>query len=270
MKLASDRTNIFSMTKAKAIVAVLAMALALPACVTTEEKLFKDNVSQDKEVEARVQIGLTYLNKGEPERAIFQLKRALDINPHSARVNEVLALAFEQTQEYDVAKDHFKRMLSQNSEYTRGRANYGYYLMRRNDYKEAYKHLNVVVSDIYYPNRAAAFQNLGYAAAQIGKEDEVEYFYTRALGLDDNLSVAMLELSQILYKEEAYSRSQEYLDQYREKVRPSSAEALLLGIKLARVFEDKHDEASYALALKNLYPRSKEYLVYIKEIRDAD
>ncbi|CAA0082947.1 Lipopolysaccharide assembly protein B [BD1-7 clade bacterium] len=252
--------------------AVITLLVAfVTACVTSEPKLFQDNVSKDKEVEARVQIGLTYLNKGEPEKAIMQLKRALDVNPDSARVNEVLALAFENAQEYDVAKDHFKRMLSLDSSYTRGRANYGYYLMRRQDFKEAYKQLNLVIADIYYSRRAAAFQQLGYAAAKIGKkDDEVEYFYTRALGLDESLTSAMIDLAQILYKNEVYAKSQIYLDRYREKVRPSSAEALLLGIKLARVFEDKHDEASYALALRNLYPRSKEYLEYIKDIRDAD
>ncbi|HEY0894045.1 MAG TPA: type IV pilus biogenesis/stability protein PilW, partial [Cellvibrio sp.] len=38
--------------------------------------------------------------------------------------------------------------------------------------------------------------------------------------------------------------------------------ALLLGIRLERVFGNKDKEASYLLVLKNRFPYSKEYLEY--------
>ena len=66
-----------------------------------------------------------------------------------------------------------------------------------------------------------------------------------------------------------YPAAQQYLQKYRAQVKTSSAEALLLGIKLARVFEDKDEEASYVLTLKNLYPRSDEYLEYLKSMRPS-
>jgi len=42
------------------------------------------------------------------------------------------------------------------------------------------------------------------------------------------------------------------------------AELLLLGIELARELNDANAEASYALALKNLYPDSREYQGYLR------
>jgi type IV pilus assembly protein PilF len=49
---------------------------------------------------------------------------------------------------------------------------------------------------------------------------------------------------------------------YTRTVRQQSAAGLLLGIQLAKVNSDTDAEASYAMALRNLYPRSAEYQSY--------
>ena len=246
---------------------LLLFTLWLTACVTTEQKPFEKNISKEKELETRVKIGINLLQKGEVEMAIVQLKKALDIKPDAPRVYEILALAFEQVGEVKLANNHFKKMVSLDGDYTRGRANYASFLIRQHDIKTAYKQLQIVTSDIYYPARAQAFQQLGYCAQKLNKKDEVEYFYERALKLNANLTGALIELAGIHFENENYAKSQVYFDRYRQRAKPSSAEALLLGIKLSIVFEDKSDEASFAMALKNLYPRSEQYLEYIHQIR---
>lgn len=248
-------------------VVFLLSIFALTGCVTTEQKAFDQNVSQEKELSTRVKIAIGLLKKGEAELALVQLKKALNIKPDAPRVYEIMAVAFEQVDENKEAKRHYKKMLSYGPEYTRGRANYAGFLIRRQEYKEAYRQLEKVVADIYYPSRARAFQQLGFCAKKLGKHDEIAHFYKRALKLDGNLTEILLALAEIRFEKGDYAESQAYLDAYREKVKPASAKALFLGIKLAVVFEDKGDEASYALALKNLYPRSKEYLEYIKTIK---
>ncbi len=240
----------------------------LVSCVTTEETLFKKTATKKEEVEARVKIAISYLQDGQPDLALVHLKDALEVDPDSARVNEITALSLEQTGEYDLAAQHFDVMLDEEPEYTRGRSNYASFLLRQKDCKKAYKQFKIVVDDIYFQGRALAFKQLGYCANVLGKDDEVEPAYQRAVALDNSLNAAKLELAEIKYNNQDYADAQKYLDSYREQVQPASAKALLLGIKLAVVFEDKDDEASFALALKNLYPRSKQYLEYIKEIRE--
>lgn len=246
----------------------LLLVFGLTGCVTTEEKLFNNNISVDKEVEARVQIAIEYLNENQPDKAMVHLKEALDVDPKSARVNEITALTLEKVGEVKLADKHFRAMLKYKPEYTRGRANYASFLLRQKDYEKAYGYFKHVVEDIYYPGRAVAFQQLGFCAAQLGRDAEVEPAYQRAVALDSSLNQAKLELAEIKFNNGDYADAQIHLNNYRKQVRPSSARALLLGIKLARVFEDKDDEASFALVLKNLYPRSTEYLEYIKKIRD--
>jgi type IV pilus assembly protein PilF len=58
-----------------------------------------------------------------------------------------------------------------------------------------------------------------------------------------------------------YAEAKKHLDRY-QALGQQSARALLLGIRLERVFGNKDQEASYLLVLKNRYPYSKEYLEY--------
>lgn len=244
-------------------ISVLFVAL-LSACVTTVESPFQKNVSVEKEVDSRVQVAIMYLQEDKPEDAINQLKIAVEKAPKSARVHEVLALSLERTGEHDRASKHFKKMLKYGPEYTRGRANYASYLISRNNLSEAKKQLDVVVNDIYYPKRAIAFWQLADIAGKEQQTAKKKAYLLRAVGLDSRFAEAYLGLSEIYYNEKDYPKSYESFASYRKNVNQSSAKALLLGIKLARIFKDKNEEASYALALKNLYPKSKEYLEYLK------
>ena len=63
------------------------------------------------------------------------------------------------------------------------------------------------------------------------------------------------------FEEKDYSAAKRYLDQYLA-IAKSSPKSLWLGIRIERIFNNKDKEASYILALKNLYPYSKEYLEY--------
>lgn len=247
------------------VLSLVTMAF-LSACVTTKSSPFDANVSVDKEIESRIQVAITYLQEDEPEQALAQMEIAIEKKPKSARVHEILGLALARTGEFDLAETHFKKMLKYDSKYTRGRSNYAGFLISKERYQDAQEQLLVVVDDIYYPKRAVAFWQLAFISKKQGKQDEVEKYLLRAVGLDTRFAAAHLELAQLRFEQEEYAQSYKSLMRYRQNVKQSSAKSLLLGIKLARIFEDKNEEASFVLALKNLYPKSQEYLEYLKDM----
>ena len=241
----------------------LVFLFSLTACVTTETSSFTKNKSVEKEVEARVQLALRYLQQGDPEMAIYHMKEIVDKQPKEARIHEVLGLALWETGETDLAEKHFKKMVKYDKGYSRGRMNFAAFLMANKRYKNAHSQLDYVVADIYYPNRAQAFYMLATVEAKLGNEEDMVEAYQRSLKLNKRYSPVLLELSLYRYKQAEFAESYQLHQRYRSSVRQSSAQGLLLGIKLARKFDDKSEEASYALALKNLYPKSKEYLEFL-------
>lgn len=245
---------------------LLVLLVCMSACTqTTIKQPFPDKISKEREIESRVQIALIYLEQDDPERALFELDEAMKADRKSPRVHEVLALVLERTEDFDRSEKHFRQMLRFDPDYTRGRANYAAYLLRRGECKAAYPHFQKVVEDIYYPRRAIVYQQLAYCAGQMGNHEEMLTGYRRAIALDNRMPRPYLELARIAFDNKQYPESQRYLEQYRERVEKSSAEALLLGVRLADIFKDRDAKASYLLVLKNLYPRSPEYLEYLQE-----
>lgn len=253
-------------------IAIVFLAFVLAACSSTKEvkPLYSNKVSKQKEVEARVQIALLYMEGDNNAEAISELERAMAIDPKSPRVHEVLALVLERVGELARAEKHFKTMVRYDGKYSRGRANYGYFLMRQEKFSAAYKQLEVAASDIYYPRRAEAYQQMGVCAERMGREEEMLKNYQKAISIDRNFAPPLLDLAKIEFEKGNFPQAQSYFDSYRKKTTQTSAEGLLLGVRLARVFEDKNAEASYAMALKNLYPRSQEYLDYLELRKQQD
>jgi len=246
------------------IFSVFVLLLSLSACVTTVTSPFSKNISLEKEVEARVQVALGYLQHGQPEMAIYHMKEIMAKQPKSARIHEVLALALWESSELEDADKHFRKMVKYDEGYSRGRMNYASFLMVQEELEPSLEQLEVVVKDIYHPNRAQAFYMMAAIYRQQGETEKMVTAYERTLKLDKRFVPALLELSEYRYQKEEFSDSYQLHKRYREQVQQSSAKGLLLGIKLARKFNDRSEEASYVLALKNLYPKSQEYLDYLE------
>ena len=108
---------------------------------------------------------------------------------------------------------------------------------------------------------------------KLGDPTGAEAAFTRALRLNKNLARAALELAFINHDRGDYQQSQQFYDRFRGVVLSGvsgvrqSPRSLMLGIRLARYFGDEDAEASYALVLKNLYPKSREHIEYREATR---
>jgi type IV pilus assembly protein PilF len=245
----------------------IATCLVLSACVTTETKVFNTEASAEKEIEERVIAASNYLQEGNLDLAMKHLKRAHEVDPRSAKVNDLLAYVFWRNGEFELAEDHYKKMLSGGSGYSRGRYNYASFLYQQERYQEAMKQLEIIVADTLYDGRANAFASLGKSALKLGELAKAEEGFTRAATMDRTQAESRLELASLHFSRKNYVAAQRYYDQFRG-LSGQSARSLWLGIRLARVFEDKDTEASFALALKNMYPKSQQYLDYKQSLGD--
>jgi type IV pilus assembly protein PilF len=237
--------------------------LALSGCVTTETQVFNTDASAEKEIEQRVIAASNYLKEDNLEMAMKHLKRAHEVNPNSAQVNDLLGYVFWRNGELELAETHYRKMVSSDGSYSRGRNNYAAFLYQQERYQEAMRQLEIVVSDTLYEGRASGFASLGKCALKLGDEKKAEEAFTRAAAMDRTQAESRLELADMNFSRGEYVVAQRYYDQFRG-LSAQTSRSLWLGIRLARVFKDKDTEASLVLALKNMYPKSREYLEYQK------
>lgn len=242
----------------------LCIALILLAgCVTQTRGGFSENADPDKALAYSVQLARSYIRDGRWEAAKRHLKKALELDERSADVHEALGLVFQNTGEFERAEMHFTQALELGGEtQSRVRMNYAAFLYQMQNYAKAAQLLEQVVEDSLYMKRADAYVSLARCYIKLERLQDAEAAYKRAYLMNRANVALMLEMAEVYFLLQDYPSAQQYYNQFRQNVRQQPARALWLGIQLARKFNDQNALSSYALALKSLYPTSKEYLEY--------
>jgi type IV pilus assembly protein PilF len=239
----------------------------LGGCITTTEGGFTEEASPSKALDKRVALARQYIGEGNWEAAKRNLQLADEIDANNPQVYEAFALVYQSTGEYELAEENFKKAISLDKNFSRCRNNYAAFLYSQQRYQEAEEQLDYVVSDTLYSGRPNAFVNLGLCRLKLFDTQGAEEAFVRALAMDRTNPIALYELARIRYEAQDYPTANKYYDTYRTVVRKQSAAGLLLGIQLAKADGDRDSEASYALALRNLYPKSAEYQAYKRTMK---
>jgi len=245
------------------LLAMLVVCAGLASCVTTETGGFNDKKDPKKAVELSVQAARNYIRDGNWEAAKRHLKTALEIDDNNAEAHESLAQVFWMTGEIEQADVHYRRSIALDSSNSRTRNNYAAYLYQQKRYKDAASQLEVVAQDLLYDRRAGAFQNLGMARMKLKDYAGAKQALERAQLMERGNVPILLQLAEVNFRLGEFAKSQELYEVFRKDAKQQTPGSLWLGVRLADKFGDNNAKSSYALALKNLYPRSDEYLEYV-------
>ena len=245
----------------------LLVASLLVGCVSTGDvDPMRTDKGRDEARNAYIQLGLGYLQQGASGRAKVPLKKALDLDPSSADAHAALALVFQVEMEPKLADEHYRKALSQRGGDARLLNNYGSFLYEQKRYEEALERYQQAAQDTLYPERSRVFENLGLTALELKQREQAKVYFQRSLRLNSRQPKALMEMAQMSYEDKTYVPARGYYDSYIALVE-QDARSLLLGTRLATIFEDRDKAASLGLQLKRLYPGTPEYQQYLSEQR---
>ena len=250
----------------------LAFFLILMTCLNglwfsgCAQRPVKTKVDIDRRVDVAIAAASKYLQVGDTDNAHRHLARALELKPRHAPIHNALALLYANEQDAKKTEQSYKKALRFDSNYAPALNNYGTFLYDQGRLLEAKQVLEKAASDVSYNNRHLAYENLGLVALKLNDKAVAAQAFNNALRSGRPAPRALLELADIHYSRRQYRDAKRYLDGYiaLEKHGPRS---LYLGIGIAKATGDRDTHASYALALKNLFPNSLQYKQFRKSQR---
>lgn len=243
------------------LVSVIAV-MFLAGCVSQGKTAGANRqVDKTKALDLHIKLARGYIDKGNRESARHHLRKAAEIDSNSADATEVMARLYQLEGEPALAEETFKKAIKQKKNFTLANNDYGVFLFGVKRYEDALKQFELAAADLDYDGRASALVNVGRTALLLGKGERAKAAFEHASVLDRGLPDPHIELADMSFQKQEYAEAKRHLDRY-QALGQQSARALLIGIRLERVFGNKDKEASYLLVLKNRFPYSKEYLEY--------
>lgn len=235
----------------------------LSSCVTTRTGGSSGQFDTKKALEAHIKLGMTYLQKNNRDGALNAFDRAKKIDSKSAEAYQGLALVHQLSGERKLAEENFKKALKNRADFSRSgiMLSYGRFLYDDGRYDEALVYFQEASEDITFPSRVTALYFVAMSSLKEGDVTRATGALEHTLNLNPKMAAAAIELAVIRFSEGDYSEAKSYLDQFSANAK-QTPRSLLLGIKIEMIFGNKDKMASNVLALKNLYPYSKEYLEY--------
>ncbi|EGQ8476085.1 type IV pilus biogenesis/stability protein PilW [Vibrio cholerae] len=176
----------------------LGLIIALAGCVTVTETAGNATQSDPTEMaEARIALGLGYLENGSMIKARENLEKALQHAPDYYRSQLSMAHYYEAVGENDSARKMYRTALSEHPKNGNVLNNFGTFLCKQGEYDTADQYFRRAVEQPYYYLISASYENAGLCALKAGKTDNAREYFKRAIDHDPNRLLSILQLTRM-------------------------------------------------------------------------
>lgn len=237
-----------------------ALLLAAAGCAsqsTLETRPVTDSGGADNRRRAEVHTALAgeYYARGNFAVALSEARLALKDDPTYYPAHNVLALVFMELREDVMARESFDRALRISPNNPEVLNNFGWFLCLRSETQRGLDMMVRAASDTQYTSPEKAWLSAGLCLRRVGRNNEAEDAFRRAVLIRPDLIGALYNLALISFERGEMKDAENYLMRYTRLSAPS-IEALVLGVRIARAKQDKVAEDSFMQQLRRRYPDS--------------
>ena len=156
------------------------------------------SADRKKEADARMRMGVTYLDQRNIPMAMRELAKASELDPDNPEIDMTLGLAYQARGDLSKAEEHLRRAIDKKPDYADARNNLGIVLAERKEWDKAIREFEAAAENVMYTTPERAYFNLGEAYRAKGDPAGAEAAYRRALRANDRYAPAYIALSGVL------------------------------------------------------------------------
>jgi len=250
------------------LLAVLMLA-AVAACSsqsTVESRPVTENTIASGQRRAEVHTALAgeYFARGNFAVALAETRRAIGDDSSYFAAYNMQGLVYMELREDGPAREAFEKALSLSPNNSEVLNNYGWFTCLRDDPNRGLALIQRATADPLYPTPEKAYLSAGLCLKRMGRVAEAEASLRRAVLIRPDLVGGLFNLAILVYERGDAKDAENYLTRYMRLTAQPNAEALVLGVKIARANGDGGSEQSYLQQLRRRFPELPELQSLLK------
>lgn len=182
-----------------ASVTLLIATLVFASCATTNE--LAEKTTEQKKAEIYYGQGTSDLVKKNYSQALVNLLKASEFEPNDSLIRNNLGMAYYFRDQPVLAEKELLKAIDLDKKNSDARVNLGSLYMEKKRLKEARAQLEVVLTDLTYPNQFRNYYNLAALALQEGDRGEAYEYLFKSIKEREDYCQAHFKLGE-LYTEE--------------------------------------------------------------------
>lgn len=248
------------MKKSLVGIVVTAMCVSLSSgCVSTtavEVKLPEQNAKSDplRSAQIHTERSAEYYRLGNMAVALEAARQALAAVPNYAPAHNMLGIVFMQLQDDAQAAQSFEQALRLAPNDSETLNNYGWFVCQRQNPTNAMQYFQAALKNPLYATPERALYNAGLCLKKAGDIGAAELQFRSAVQRQPLMAAALYELAAIEFGRGRAREAEGLLARHNQLIQTPSADALLLGARIARAQGDQSAESSYVQQLRRRFP----------------
>ena len=156
------------------------------------------NVNRKREADARMRMGVTYLEQRNLPMAMRELTKASELDPDNPEIDMTLGLAYQARGDLPEAEKHLRTAIDKKPDYAEAQNNLGIVLAERKEWDKAIRLFEAAAANVMYTTPERAYFNMGEAYRAKGDPAKAEEAYGNALRANERYAPAYIALSGLL------------------------------------------------------------------------
>ncbi len=257
------------MTLRPLVVLLLACIVVFGGCTTTttvtatgEVKSSPDSTDNEKRAKVRLELAISYFERGQNETALDQTKQALAADPRLAPAFNLRGLIYASMGELQLAEDSFQRALQLNARDGDAMHNYGWFLCQQGRYPDSHRQFEAALNMTTYREVARTLLAQGVCFGREKRLEQAEAALTRAYSFDADNPVVGYNLSDVLYRRGEFERARFFVRRINQSADYSNAQTLWLAMRIENRIGNRAGVTTLGQELRTRYPQARETTAY--------
>ena len=217
-----------------------------------------DETDGQKRAKIRLELAVGYLDQGQTNIALDEVKLAIAADPRSADAFSLRGLIYMRLNDFGLARDSFNRGMALNPRDGNIVHNLGWLACQESRYTEAALNFDKALASPSYAGQAKTFLAKGVCLLRAGDARLAENNFLRAFELDASNPIATFNLANLLYKRNDFVRSQFYIRRLNGNDY-ANAESLWLATKIEKKLGNTQGVLQLTDRLRKQFPTSREF-----------